>query len=207
MNIFEAIDTQFLLLINQYHADWLDPIILTITNRWFWVPFYALIIGYIFRKRTPAAAFWVIVSIVATITLTDQIGGGELRHFIARMRPSNPENPISEYIHIVNDYRSGSYGFPSCHAANSFALAMFLWLTFRNRLTVWVMFTWAVLQCYTRAYLGVHYPGDLMAGALLGTCMASTVYFLPRYIGRQMISHGKFTNLLINRSFFGKLTV
>lgn len=206
MNFFESIDTQFLLLVNQFHFEAMDTVMYTITNKWFWVPFYALILAYIFMKQRPVAALWCIVSIVVAITLSDQIGSGWLRHTIARLRPSNPENPISPLVHIVNDYRSGRYGFPSCHASNSFALAMLLWLYFRNRTVAWVMFPWAVLQCYSRAYLGVHYPGDLMAGAMLGCGCASVVYYVPRTIGQYLVTRGMLTGLLIRRGVFGKLS-
>ena len=78
------------------------------------------------------------------------------------------ENPIVDLAHIVNGYRGGSYGFPSCHAANSFGLAMYVVFLFRKRWLSVFIITWAVLNCYTRIYLGVHYPGDLIVGHLVG---------------------------------------
>lgn len=83
-------------------------------------------------------------------------------------RPANPENPIVDLVHIVNGYRGGSYGFPSCHAANSFGLAMYVIFLFRKRWLSVFIITWAVLNCYTRIYLGVHYPGDLIVGGIIG---------------------------------------
>ena len=71
-------------------------------------------------------------------------------------------------FHIVNGYRGGSYGFPSCHAANSFGLAMYVVFLFRKRWLSVFIITWAVLNCYTRIYLGVHYPGDLIVGGIIG---------------------------------------
>lgn len=206
MNIIEAIDTQFLLLVNRFHFDALDTVMYTITNRWFWIPFYALILGYIFAKRRPVVALWCVVSIVLAVALADQIGAGWLRESVARLRPSNADNPISSMLHLVNDYRAGRYGFPSCHAANSFALATMLWLYFRNRTVAWVMFPWALLQCYSRAYLGVHYPGDLMAGAILGSSCAMMVYYVPRALGQYLVSRGIFMDLLVRRGVFGKLS-
>ena len=82
--------------------------------------------------------------------------------------PANPENPIVDLVHIVNGYRGGSYGFPSCHAANSFGLAMYVVFLFRKRWLSVFIITWAVLNCYTRIYLGVHYPGDLIVGGIIG---------------------------------------
>lgn len=96
--------------------------------------------------------------------------------------PSNPENPLSEMVHIVGGYRGGSYGFPSCHAANSFALASFLTLLFANRKLSLFIFAWAVLNSYSRVYLGVHYPGDLLVGAIIGTAVGLAMAFAAGYV-------------------------
>lgn len=98
------------------------------------------------------------------------------------LRPSNPENPLSEMVHIVGGYRGGSYGFPSCHAANSFALASFLILLFANRKLSLFIFVWAVLNSYSRVYLGVHYPGDLLVGAIIGTAAGLAMAFAAGYV-------------------------
>lgn len=206
MTLIETIDTQLLLTINGLHCEFVDNLMLTITNKWFWVPFYALLVAYIFKKQHTVGAVWCIVSIALSVALADQIGDGIIRESVLRLRPSNLDNPISPMVHIVDNYRAGRYGFPSCHAANSFALATFMWLVFRNRLVAFVMFPWALLQCYTRAYLGVHYPGDLLVGALLGSGCAYAVYFVPRYLGRVMIDKVEFMGLLIRRGFFGRLS-
>ncbi len=206
MTPIETVDTQLLLLINGLHCEFMDTIMLTITNKWFWVPFYALLVAYIVRKKQSVGALWCIASIALAVALADQIGASVIRDSVARLRPSNLDNPISSMVHIVDNYRAGRYGFPSCHAANSFALAVFMWLMFRNRLVAWVLFPWALLQCYSRAYLGVHYPGDLLVGAMLGSVCAATVYYMPRYMGRILVSRVEFIEILMRRGFFGKLT-
>lgn len=105
-----------------------------------------------------------------------------IRPEVCRLRPSNPENPLSEMVHIVGGYRGGSYGFPSCHAANSFALASFLILLFANRKLSLFIFAWAVLNSYSRVYLGVHYPGDLLVGAIIGTAAGLAMAFAAGYV-------------------------
>lgn len=118
MTLIETIDTQLLLLINGFHCEFVDTLMLYLTNRWFWIPFYALILAYIVREKRSVVALWCILSIVLAIALADQIGAGTLRESVARLRPANLDNPISSMVHVVNDYRAGRYGFPSCHAAN-----------------------------------------------------------------------------------------
>lgn len=84
------------------------------------------------------------------------------------MRPSNPDNPLSAAVTVVNGYRGGRYGFPSCHAANTWALTALLIPVLRNRLSTASLILWAVLNCWSRMYLGVHYPGDILAGTAVG---------------------------------------
>lgn len=115
-------------------------------------------------------------------TIDTQVCATLIRPEVCRLRPSNPANPLSEMVHIVGGYRGGSYGFPSCHAANSFALASFLILLFANRKLSLFIFAWAVLNSYSRVYLGVHYPGDLLVGAIIGTAAGLAMAFAAGYV-------------------------
>lgn len=208
MTLIETIDTQLLLLINGAHSHIADTIMITITNKWFWVPFYMLLLAYVVKKKNTAlGALWCVVSIAVAVAMADQIGAGALRESVARLRPANLDSPISGLVHVVDNYRGGRYGFPSCHAANSFALATMMWLTFRNRLAALTLFPWALLQCYSRAYLGVHYPGDLLVGAMLGSLCASVVYYAPRYLGQMLMERIDFIEGLVRRGFFGRFSV
>jgi undecaprenyl-diphosphatase len=96
---------------------------------------------------------------------------------VARLRPThNPE--IADLIHVVNGYRGGLYGFVSSHSANAFAFVTFLSLFFRSRICTIVFVIWAVLMAYSRVYLGVHYVGDIVCGAILGVFVGLFVYKL-----------------------------
>lgn len=95
-----------------------------------------------------------------------------------RLRPSHPDSGTSALLHLVNGYRGGTYGLPSCHSANSFGLAFFMVFMFRNRTLSTSILLWAVLNSYSRIYMGVHYPSDLIAGLLVGLSGAVLIYCL-----------------------------
>lgn len=162
-----TIDTQVFLALNGLHAPYFDAFMKLFTGKWIWVPMYAAVLFAVVRNYRWRQTLAVLVCVALAITIADQVCATLIRPEVCRLRPSNPENPLSEMVHIVGGYRGGSYGFPSCHAANSFALASFLTLLFANRKLSLFIFAWAVLNSYSRVYLGVHYPGDLLVGAII----------------------------------------
>ena len=170
-------DTDLLLLINGMHNAFFDSFMSAYSSKLVWVPLYASILYVIFRNFSWRVALLCVVAVALTITFADQVCSSAIRPAVERLRPSRtPE--LDGLVHIVNGYRGGRYGFPSCHAANTFGLACFLGLLLRKRwLTVYMVF-WALLTCYSRAYLGVHYPGDLLVGALVGSAGAFLMYRL-----------------------------
>ena len=178
------IDDKLLLMLNGMHRPYLDSFMMLFTGRFVWVPMYAALLYVSIRNNRPARAACTVAAIVLAITLADQTCSHLLRPLVERLRPSNPANPVSVFVTVVNGYRGGLYGFPSCHAANSFALAMITALIVRSRRLSWFIFVWAAVNSYSRLYLGVHYPGDLMAGAVIGCCSGALCYALWRAVMR-----------------------
>lgn len=174
------IDTDLLLAINGWRSQWADYFMYAVSGRLIWAPMYAAIVYVIIRNLSWKLVLGCIITIALTIAFTDQSCASLIRPLACRLRPSNPDNPISGLVQIVNGYRGGRYGFPSCHAANTFGLAFFVVYVFRHRGLSTFTVIWALLNCYSRAYLGVHYPGDLLAGALVGFVGASLCYVLFR---------------------------
>lgn len=139
-----TIDTQVFLALNGLHAPYFDAFMKLFTGKWIWVPMYAAVLFAVVRNYRWRQTLAVLVCVALAITIADQVCATLIRPEVCRLRPSNPENPLSEMVHIVGGYRGGSYGFSSCHAANSFALASFLTLLFANRKLSLFIFAWAV---------------------------------------------------------------
>lgn len=171
-------DTSIFFSINRLHSLFFDYFMSAYSGKLVWIPLYAAICYVMLRNFHWKTTLLCMLAVALTITIADQVCSAWIRPYVERLRPSNLANPISELVHIVNGKRGGRYGFPSCHAANTFGLAFFIWFLFRKRwLTVFFM-AWALLTCYSRVYLGVHYPGDIVAGTLVGFISAYLVYRL-----------------------------
>ena len=181
-----SIDTDITQFFNSFHCPNFDTFMFTFSGKFIWVPMYAMILLLFFWKFRVKTAFIYTIGLVLTIVITDQLCGSVFRPLFERLRPANLENTISDFIHIVNNYRGGRYGFPSCHAANSFALATFLCFTVRKSRFVFFILFWALLNSYTRLYLGVHYFGDLTVGAIVGVIVGFVMYFLSSFLSNKL---------------------
>ena len=180
------IDARLLLIVNGAHSPFFDSVMWCISGRWVWVPFYAVLAYLLFRRMSWKRASICLVTIGLIILAADQTCATLIRPEIGRLRPANLNNPLSSFVHIVNGYRGGRYGFPSCHAANTFALAVFMSLVIRHKWFTVMMFSWAFIVSYSRMYLGVHYFGDLFCGATIGSLFAVLFYYLQNYLFKRL---------------------
>lgn len=182
IELINEIDTQVFLFFNGMHTGFLDNFMMLFTGRFVWVPMYAALLYTLLRNNPLPRAAVLVGCIVLSIVIADQTCSHLIRPAVERLRPSNPANPLSQFAVIVDGYRGGSYGFPSCHAANSFALAMITALLLRDKRAGIFIFAWAAVNSYSRLYLGVHYPGDLLAGAAIGCAAGALCYGLSQIL-------------------------
>ena len=183
------IDTEILLAINGWHAPWADTLMWIISAKATWIPLYLLLIGLLvwrYRKPVMTSVKWLqkvpaCVVIIAMIGLAvgaaDFIASGILKELVARPRPTRvPE--LEGVLHLVNGYRSGRYGFVSSHAANTMVCALLFSMIWRNKIATVGLMLWVAANCYSRMYLGVHYPLDILGGLMVGCLVAMTAYVL-----------------------------
>ena len=188
------IDTQILLAINGWHAPWADRLMWIVSAKETWIPLYLLLIGLlVWRYRRPAmtSVKWLqkvpvcvvmIVMIALAVGAADFIASGILKDLVARPRPTRvPE--LEGVLHLVNGYRSGQYGFVSSHAANTMACGLLFSLIWRNKIATVGLMLWVAVNCYSRMYLGVHYPLDILGGLMVGALMAVVAYQVLLMLG------------------------
>jgi undecaprenyl-diphosphatase len=177
LNLIKSWDRALLLFLNGHHSPLWDYTMTLFTLTPTWIIFYGLILVIIIKKYDKKALF-IFVSITLMIVCADQLAG-VLKHTIQRLRPSN-DPTISYLIHAFYN-KGGQFGFVSAHAANAFSFATFSLLLFKNRRYTAFILPWAAMIAYTRIYLGVHYPGDVLGGAVLGIGIGIGVYKLMTY--------------------------
>ncbi len=167
----DGLDQELMLWMNYDGGSYLDAFWYVLSQKFSWIPLYIAILAVMImetrNERTWKKLIPLILFTVLIITAADQLASGLIKPLVQRPRPSHAEDIMYE-LHYVNEYYGGAYGFVSSHAANTFALAFWVSSLYRKH-SVWIaMGFFALLNCYSRIYLGVHYPGDILCGACLG---------------------------------------
>ena len=181
MNALIQFDQNLFFILNGMHNPYWDMIMSLFTGKTYWLPFYIVIVWFIiknFKSRTIFIFLLLALAIVASDQLTNLI-----KETVQRFRPTH-EPTIQNFVHFVKN-KGGLFGFFSAHAANTFTVAMFTSLVFKNKPFTFLIFFWALMVSYTRIYLGLHYPLDIFTGMifglLLGFCTYKLLNFSERY--------------------------
>jgi len=174
-----ALDKQLFLTLNHWRADWMDPIMLFLSAKEVWIPLYVGIIGliiYQYRKK----AILLVLALILSVVAADQITSGFMKPYFERYRPCHEPSLAKEVL--TPGKCGGKYGYASSHAANTFAVAVFMFLLFENkRKFMSLLIVWAALVSYSRIYLGVHYPLDILTGSLVGLFCSYWIFKLAEF--------------------------
>ena len=187
-------DKQLLLMLNGSDSSYLDQVVLILTNGLTWIPLYVSLLFLVVKNNHNWRTILLIIAgaglcVLMAGTLDDEI----VKPLVARWRPTH-DPQIGSLVDVVNDYRGGRYGFFSAHASNTFSIALFFSLLVRYRWLTVGLVSYSLVNCWTRLYLGVHYPGDILVGLLWGTVTAISVYSLFRFVNGRWVGNHRYTS-------------
>lgn len=180
------LDKQLLLALNGSDSLFLDGFVKTLTAATTWIPLYLALL-YLVVKNSDAVikVIMVLAGAGLCVFIAGSLDDMIVKPLVARWRPTH-DSEIGMLVDIVNGYRGGNYGFFSAHASNTFSIAIFFSLLIRSRALTVSLVTWSLVNCWTRMYLGVHYPGDILCGLLWGGAVGTGVWYLYRYVHSRM---------------------
>lgn len=174
-----AADKTLLMVFNGSHCPFVDRLAVTLTCAYMWIPLYiALLLLVINNHKTVAQISLVIGMALLAIVLSEGMADLIVKPLVARLRPIH-DTLMQDRVQVVNNYRVEGYSFFSAHASNTMAVAVFFSLLVKDRLFACTLIVWALVNCWTRLYLGVHYPSDIIVGVVWGSIsglFAYTIY-------------------------------
>lgn len=171
-------DRDLLLALNGSSSQFLDGWMAILTSGLTWIPLYISLLYLVIKNNETMSQILLIVGCaLLAVVLADGVADFVVKPLVARWRPSN--DPLLKYtVQVVCGIRGSDYGFFSAHAANTFAVALFLCLLVRSRILSVSLVIWSLVNCYTRVYLGLHYPLDILCGLLWGAIVGSAAYYI-----------------------------
>ncbi len=176
--MFQEIDLALLHFFNGSQSAIFDQFILTLTNGLTWIPLYIALFVMVLKNNESMSQIFIIVGCCAMgVIFSAGVDDLLVKPLVGRPRPAQ-DLAIKYTIDTALGYRESGFSFFSAHASNTMSIAVFFSLLVRSRLMTFFMIAWSLLNCWTRMYLGLHYPGDIMVGLIWGTTVGSLVYLL-----------------------------
>lgn len=174
----QDMDMQVLSLFNGSDNIMLDQMVQILTSGLTWIPLYVMLFFVVMRNNETMGQIALVVgSAIFCVLFADGLVDGIIKQLAERWRPSN--DPTFKYIvQVVDDIRLKGYSFCSAHAANTMSLAVFFSLLIRSKMLTITLVIWSLINCWTRLYLGVHYPSDILCGMIIGIIVGILVYLL-----------------------------
>lgn len=174
----QDMDMQVLSIFNGSDNIMLDQIVQILTSGLTWIPLYVMLFFVVMRNNETMGQIALVVgSAIFCVLFADGLVDGIIKQLAERWRPSN--DPTFKYmVQVVDDVRPKGYSFCSAHAANTMSLAVFFSLLIRSKLLTITLVIWSLINCWTRLYLGVHYPSDILCGMIIGIIVGILVYLL-----------------------------
>lgn len=188
----ERIDQQLLLFINSLNSPFFDQVMHAISGKLIWVPLYLAILIFLGIKYK-RKFFIILIFIILAATLADQ-SSVFVKNLFLRLRPCH-EPSLKGLVHLVNGECGGMYGFVSSHATNSFNVALLSLLFIKKRWYSISIIAWALVVGYSRIYLGVHYPGDVLCGSFLGAFIGWSMFRLYVLTDNKILKNRPYFNL------------
>lgn len=192
------LDNSLFVALNGSDSVYWDAVMWIVTKTTTWIPLLLVVLYLVAKNSNWRRTVLVFGALILTVLLADQLSSGVIKPLVMRWRPTH-DATFLHTIDTVFGYTGGRYGFVSSHAANTFALFTFLALLFRSNVASVCFLLWACLSSYSRIYLGVHFPGDIFCGALLGLLVGILVFWvyhrlLDRIVGEYAYTSPAYTS-------------
>jgi len=193
-------DRQLLGVFNGNHSAFFDTLMATLTAGPTWIPLYIALLYLVVKNNETITQIMVILCSVAlclfiTVFVTEEV----VKPMVARPRPL--VDPKWGYLwHVVGERKANAYSFFSAHASNTFCIAVLLSLIIRNKVFTWLMVTWSLINCYTRLYLAMHYPSDIVVGLAFGALAGTLSYLVYSLAFRQVSAKQHFISSQYTKS-------
>ena len=191
-NAIIEMDKQLLLDWNGSSSLFLDGLVKTLTTATTWIPLYIALLYLVIKNNDSVKKVLMIAACAGVcVFLAGSLDDMIVKPMVGRWRPARDAD-IGMMVDVVNDYRGGRFGFFSAHASNTFSIAVFFCWLIRSRILSVAMILWSLVNCWTRVYLGVHYPGDILCGLLWGAIVGTLVYYVHYRLSRSWSTNNSF---------------